>query len=331
MSPLAGAAQELARLDGIASQLEAKASEADREEPGTAYVLEVAKKARAAHAMCTVLVDSLAETPREPEPVREIPRVACTDLSLAAFRRDYVALGRPVVITGLPTTEYGAESESCEWLRKHAGSKKVTVCLNGSHKKACGAAGADLMDLNDHLDRVFSEAPEGQGTYLYDCSVPIKLPSLMGALRIPRYFVHDYMQRTMSSHLFSRSWPSLFVASKGTKSALHLDQWHGNFWMVMVRGTKRWVIWEPEDVPFLAPDWSRGTLDPAMPDLAVQQADPVKFPFLPYARSQRVDLGPGEVLFVPGGCAHIVENMTPTVAFAGNFVDSSNIGVHRRG
>ena len=33
----------------------------------------------------------------------------------------------------------------------------------------------------------------------------------------------------------------------------------------------------------------------------------------------------GETLFVPGGAPHLVVNLTDTVAFAGNFVDDSNL------
>ena len=48
-------------------------------------------------------------------------------------------------------------------------------------------------------------------------------------------------------------------------------------------------------------------------------------PLLPYARRWDVDLGPGEVLFVPGGFPHVVHNLDVTCSFAGNFVDESNL------
>ena len=38
-----------------------------------------------------------------------------------------------------------------------------------------------------------------------------------------------------------------------------------------------------------------------------------------------MDLGPGEVLFVPGGFPHVVHNLGVTVSFAGNYVDESNL------
>ena len=190
--------------------------------------------------------------------------------------------------------------------------------------------------------------------------MPLKLPSLAGAIRVPRYFAHDFLQRTRYTHAFTASWPSLFVAAPHTRSSLHVDQWQGNFWMAMVKGTKRWTLFHADDVGLCSPDYSRGTLDPAFPHLHVMDdarrrakreegthpaasesefasgsgsesgsGDGTRFggpyPFLPYARRWDVDLGPGEVLFVPGGFPHVVHNLDVTVSFAGNYVDESNL------
>jgi hypothetical protein len=38
---------------------------------------------------------------------------------------------------------------------------------------------------------------------------------MMGAIRVPRYFAHDFLQRTRYTHAFTASWPSLFVVRIG--------------------------------------------------------------------------------------------------------------------
>ena len=162
------------------------------------------------------------------------------------------------------------------------------------------------------------------------------------------------------------------MAAPHTHSSLHVDQWQGNFWMAMVKGTKRWSLFHADDVPYLSPDYSRGTLDPSFPPMRDMDEAHAKhesskdveaspdtsnttskspdappppslsraninttvppssspcdeYPFLPFARRHDVDLGPGEVLFVPGGWPHVVHNLDVTVSFAGNFVDESNL------
>ena len=41
-------------------------------------------------------------------------------------------------------------------------------------------------------------------------------------------------------------------------------------------------------------------------------------------------LGPGELLFVPSGCPHRVENLEKSLAISANFVNGSNIEVAKR-
>ena len=221
-----------------------------------------------------------------------IPRVRCETLSLARFRRDFVIPQRPVIIVGLGPhlTSDGANASDLRWLRKHGASKKVAVSVDNAHVAStlsCG--GVEIVNLGDHLDVVsaLDEDPpvnerdarfgkrRGDGSYLYDCAIPLKLPSLSHGVRVPRYFAHDFLQRTRMTHAFSASWPSLFVAAPHTRSSLHVDQWKGNFWMAMVKGTKRWTLFHREDIPFLSPDYGRGTLDPGFPSLVELDASRV--------------------------------------------------------
>ena len=372
---------ELERLAAVATARE-EALGAAAESDAKPYLEEVARRARAASTAAAALVSNPPEYP--PVPLT-IPRIHCTQLSLARFRREFCVPGAPVVITGLGNhlTEDGDRGGDLQWLFKHGGTKKVAVTNDNAHvSSTLNVADTEILNLGEHLKRVLQldqpnldpsdpkfGARDGDGTYLYDCAVPLKLPSLLSSLRIPRYFAHDFLQRTRHSHAFTASWPSLFFAAPHTKSSLHVDQWRGNFWMAMVRGTKRWSLFHTDDVPFLTPDYSRGTLDPSFPrmhemdearkhavmerkggldmanttDMAPSTHDESKnesdtesknksdspfggeYPFLPFARRWDVDLGPGEVLFVPGGFPHVVHNLDVTVSFAGNYVDESNL------
>ena len=99
---------------------------------------------------------------------------------------------------------------------------------------------------------------------MHDHSIVDYLPELTERVTIPRFFAPDLLHRVPTDEglMYTRSWPSLFVAAPHTKSSLHVDQWRGNFWMAMVKGTKRWTLFHADDVAFCAPDYARGTLDP---------------------------------------------------------------------
>ena len=318
--------EEIARLDVERADLAARAAR-ETNDGRRAYVAAIV--ARVARARATLAAAAAADSGVEKPTTtgRDVARVHARDLTPRRFRLEYVATDTPVVIEGLGSalTEDGADGETCAWLTRRAGNKKVAVTRKDGHRRATlSCEVTDVLDLKDFFAEVVDD--RGAGSYLYDTSIPLKLPSLSESVRVPAYVAHDYMQRTMRLTAFSRSWPSLFVAAKNTRSSLHVDQWQGHFFMAMVRGTKRWTVFSRESLAFLRPSWSRGTLDPAMPPLEEQE----EMGMLPLprefgARRWDVDLGPGEVLFVPGGSPHAVRNLDCTVAFAGNFVDDVNL------
>ena len=51
--------------------------------------------------------------------------------------------------------------------------------------------------------------------YLFDWSLPLFCPELYEELLLPPYFKDDYLKNVENS-LYKSSWPSLFVAPKGT-------------------------------------------------------------------------------------------------------------------
>ena len=320
---------EIARLKDELTHARA-AAESEPDAGKREYREDIARRVEAALDACRKVSETTPTT--TPPAAMSVQRVHASTLSLAAFRREYVATDTPVVITGLgdELTEDGADGEACGWLLRRGGTKKVAVTRDHAHiKSELSCASADVVDLSDHFHAVMRD--ESPGSYLYDCSIPLKLPSLGECVRIPRYFAHDFAQQTMRLHAFSRSWPSLFVAAKDTRSSLHVDQWQGHFFMAQVRGTKRWTVFHRDDTAYLQPSWRRGTLDPALPPLSSLFSDDEtshdsnSAAFAKHARRWDVDLGPGEVLFVPGGAPHAVHNIDATVAFAGNFIDETNI------
>ena len=97
--------------------------------------------------------------------------------------------------------------------------------------------------------------------------------------------------------------------------------------MVCLHGSKRWTLFHPDDVDLLYPSWAHGGLHPKFPALADLRGRPDLYPLFASAaaRSEELVIGRGELLFVPGGTPHAVENLTDCLALAGNFVDDSNV------
>lgn len=252
-----------------------------------------------------------------------LERRACTGLSLAESRREYLRKGRPLIITGLESALASEESLGCslEWIRENLGDKVVRVTTNYGAGRT-EPPNEEFVTFGEAIRRI--EEGDPASTYLYD--LPLReLPAILNQVYVPRYFGHCYLQRTRLPHEFQRAWPTLFIGGPGTRSSLHVDQWHGAFWMSVLSGSKRWTIWHPDDVALLSPTYLPGRLAPVFPRLD-ELEDAERHPNFPKARRLDVSVNAGEVLFVPGGAPHLVVNETLSLAVAGNFIDETNVG-----
>ena len=86
----------------------------------------------------------------------------------------------------------------------------------------------------------------------------------------------------------------------------------------------RWTFFPPDDLPLLYPLYTDSTdavfqVDLSRPDLTLH-------PLLSLSHPTQCTLSQGELLFVPAGSPHRVENLSPSLAISANFVDSSNFG-----
>jgi len=270
---------------------------------------------------------TLGTGPTVPAAVQDLERRDVAELSVAEFRERYARAGQPVIITGMGDV-LCEEPWTLDWLTATFGGKLV-------HCSRCVADSLSWASLESHGLMTIAEfvallrgggdgGVDKRQLYLFDVSLPIHLREMLSYMSIPKYFAHDYLQRTPPDTPNRDSWPTLFIGPEGSRSALHVDQLHTNFWMIMMHGAKRWVFFHPDDIPLLYPTWVRGQLDPSFQPLDNMLRDESK-PLAGSARRRECILRAGEVLFVPAGTPHYVENLTDTVAVSGNFIDDSNL------
>jgi solute carrier family 25 thiamine pyrophosphate transporter 19 len=183
------------------------------------YVEEVRKRAEAAACHCTAARedpdDAAAAAATEPFTCNQ--RHA-SELSLSEARA-HVARFQPLVITDVEEIT-DPWPWTLDWLVATIGSKRAAVNVGGSQTAGVSVAGTEVVTISELADRI----NHGECVYLYDCSIPLKLPALTERLGVPAWFAHDWLHRTRERHAFSRSWPSLFIGAPGTRSSLHIDQ-----------------------------------------------------------------------------------------------------------
>ena len=135
-------------------------------------------------------------------------------------------------------------------------------------------------------------------------------------------FLGDYFQRVFPNG-YQHTWPSLFIGAKGTQSDMHTDSGGTNFWLYLLSGKKEWRFYAQDDAVNLyqIPETPKYAVDPFEPDLS-------KYPLVARAKMYSTTQLPGDLVFIPGGCPHAVQNLEDIHGLSMNYVDSSNYYLH---
>eukprot|EP00054_Salpingoeca_dolichothecata_P023674 m.158608 g.158608 ORF g.158608 m.158608 type:complete len:253 (+) comp24764_c0_seq4:702-1460(+) len=218
-----------------------------------------------------------------------------------------------------------SKSPCKDWTTDHivkfAGDKMV--CLKRQEMGSVEWArleNAESVTVRDFVQHMHTKY---QDRYLFDWSLPVHSPELAEQITIPPYFAEDMLRKTPEGSLYRESWPSLFVASKGLVSELHVDSFGSHFWMALFQGQKKWEFFPKEQAHLLYPKYHH-SLDPVF-QVNLPRPSLSQFPAFGQAVKSECILKPGEILFVPEGSPHRVTNLTDSVAISGNFVDETNL------
>eukprot|EP01062_Namystynia_karyoxenos_P016857 TRINITY_DN16213_c0_g2_i1.p1 TRINITY_DN16213_c0_g2~~TRINITY_DN16213_c0_g2_i1.p1 ORF type:complete len:486 (+),score=135.38 TRINITY_DN16213_c0_g2_i1:90-1547(+) len=261
-------------------------------------------------------------------PPLPIARRNAADLSPAEFMERYAGARVPVIITGVVDRMRSGAPWTLDWLCSQLGKKRVQL-----KREARGSPEwARLENAGSAAFSDFAQAVRGAragslaGCYLHDQSIPERLPELLPHFTVPAYFCGDWLLRTPTGSLYRNSWPSLFVGGTQARSPLHIDAFGSHFWMGLMEGSKRWVLYRPEDAPMLSPQYPK-LFDAVFrydPFAAEEEQEAEVLAAARQIEATEFVLNAGELLFVPCGTPHAVQNITPTVAVSGNFVNHTN-------
>ncbi|RUS72799.1 hypothetical protein EGW08_019436 [Elysia chlorotica] len=252
-------------------------------------------------------------------PVQKVDRISCKNLSVQEFKERFVKKGIPVILEDV-VCRMTEESWDLDYIKDKAGCINVSVKHNvpGSVEWA-KLEESRQMTVADHIIKI----KEGQTEdYLFDWSLPLHCPHLANEIVIPDHFSDNFLTQTSPGSLYHDSWPSLFVAPAGVVSDLHVDAFASSFWMALFQGEKRWTFFDASDLASLYPQYVH-SLDPVF-SVNIVQPDLKSFPLLALTKPKQCVIKAGDLLFVPFGSPHFVENLTASVAVSSNYVDATN-------
>jgi len=283
------------------------------------------------------------------------------------FERQYASLRKPYVLSNVNLT--GPFNYTLEFLVEVCGFMDVTkkvkesVALGDESVKRWGGLkqfklpeelfAGEREDGEISLQQFVALMERFSNIYLHDWKLKDTCGSLFWSktpydlpdqqyFRVPSVIGrYDLFQRVPYSS-YSNSWPSLFIGRKGTNSKLHIDSGATGFWMYLVSGRKRWVLYDRSEIPFLYErlESSSFIADVLALNSTENQENQNKiydyfaatYPLLsrPSSESGAYEFiqEPGQLIYIPPDTPHAVENLEDIVGISFNLAPRTGIAQH---
>jgi histone arginine demethylase JMJD6 len=227
------------------------------------------------------------------------------ELSLREFRTEYLWPGRPVVITDAIESWPARSHWTFNYFRSHYPDTDVKVFwLRGERYEP---SSTEKMQLGAFIDRIQTNSFDTYPCYIRDdWQIFLTHKELLSDYQVPKYFFDWFAFLPRFMRLI---YPRIFIGPKGAITPLHLDIWGTHAWLAQLIGRKRWILF-PRDQQELLYDCN---VQPQHPDFD-------RFPLFRKSKPVECTIGPGDLIFVPGGWAHEVVSLDATMSITHNYM-----------
>jgi Cupin-like domain len=234
----------------------------------------------------------------------EVPRVDC--LSRREFEERFLFPQRPVIISGAMEGWPARERWTNDYLTEKVGARtiqswtKAHQGLSHPKKDPVRAGRRATMKLAEYIDLLAGGAISDGNLYAALLPIRTALPELWPDVRFPP-FVDEGKYRQVN----------FWFGPGNTFTHLHYDT--ANNFLAQIRGRKQVILCPPSEITRLYPYpfsyWANrfSQVDVLSPDLT-------RFPAWAHADHALLELGPGEMLFIPVFWWHAVSGIDQNIA-----------------
>ena len=227
----------------------------------------------------------------------------CGELSLEEFLTEFGVPGKPCILTEA-TKGWAALEWTPEDLASRFGEEWVDITPSASLEEATLE-----MTLAEYVD--YLKSPDERLLYLTSWNFREFCPELMEDFQVPIYFREDWLQEIEEEQQFDMMWLFLGPAHAGFR--LHVDIGQTSAWNVQLTGSKKWILFPPEQEEFLY----GGEVDAFDPNLE-------EFPLFAQAKKYECIVKAGELIFTPSGWWHQTKNLETGLAITANYANETN-------
>lgn len=250
-----------------------------------------------------------------------------TALTRNRFISEYMQANSPVVIADALRDWPIEERWTPEYLARHFADEKVQVYNSYFDLKSVRKLGSYLKDRFNRSETAANAPYVRWYTKLRNVDfywADAAFAKMRANWSLP-YFLPDTDYVLPFSPAGRRVDPTadyfpargLFISERGAKTGLHVDPWGSDAVLCQLYGRKTWVMYGPEQGPYLRSE--AGVVD-------LDHPDPGKFPDFDQARATcEFVLEPGDTLYVPHGWYHTARSDTDSISLTWNFVHRTGV------
>jgi hypothetical protein len=227
--------------------------------------------------------------------------------------KKYLMPMRPVVVTDATAHWRALRRWTPEFFRDHHGNVEVII-----DKKTWA--------LRDYMEALLASTPEKPAPYLRNVLLEKWLPELMADISpLPRCTAPNWLDSRLFPSGESLRALEIYIGAAGAQfPMLHYDGLHTHAWLMQIYGSKRYVVYPPDQAEYLYPKPGNEVNKSSIADL--EHPDLSRFPLFAKATPTVFDLRPGETLFVPSGWWHTVKILSSSITISINAANRSNWG-----
>lgn len=238
-------------------------------------------------------------------------------ISSKEFIRDYVAKGKPVILTDMVKNWPAMGKWTPEFFSANYGHIALEV-------KGTSYSIAEQMEL------IRTSTEEKPAPYAYHFDIDTVFPELRPDVE-PRLLgrsdrlVHPLIPKVLVRGTLKHE---VFFGGKGASfPVLHVDLQHLHTQITQLYGDKEFFLFPPDQTPFMYPKKEyplySGVDNVFAPDLD-------RFPLFTKAKGHRVMLKEGETIFFPTGWWHMTRIPGPSISYGRALLESTNWGPYLR-
>lgn len=235
-------------------------------------------------------------------------------LSKKDFLHEYVLKNRPVVLKDAAEHWPALKKWTPQFFKEAYGDRKVPVF----ERKRSNTV-KDMVLLRDYIDEITSANFSNRAKYLFSLKIPQVFPELLPDLNPhpiywePNWLTSKYLLPGMPNFKL-RNITGLEMNMGGAGSPfpfLHYDDLWTQTFITQVRGRKEWVMYEPDQTPYMYPSENAENISKIPME---NDVDLNEFPLFAKAIPLHFIVEEGEMLYGAPGWWHTTRALTPSIA-----------------